>query len=167
MRTLKKKKQRVKGYSLEFKVGLNIRLPAKDCTLKQNASSPHRRKLQSGIVRGLNHRLPNLDLVSVRDVRLASTPDPIILDWAAQALPLKSERRSSLCSLCVLCVSVVDEFLAKHTTETQRTQRLHREISEPGLLRQSRYLGYLGCTHFTFIHSFVRHKRLSCSPEDS
>src|ERR1043165_9834752 len=25
----------------------------------------------------------------------------------------------------------------KHTTETQRTQRLHREISEPGLLRQA------------------------------
>jgi predicted nuclease of predicted toxin-antitoxin system len=36
------------------------------------------------IVRGLNRRLPNLDLVSVRDVGLASTPDPIILDWAAQ-----------------------------------------------------------------------------------
>jgi copper chaperone NosL len=31
----------------------------------------------------------------------------------------------SLCSLCVLCVSVVDR--KKLTTETQRTQRLHRE----------------------------------------
>src|ERR1043165_2698675 len=129
MRTLKKKKQRVKGYSLEFKVGLNIRLPAKDCTLKQNASSPHRRKLQSGIVRGLNHRLPTLDLVSVRDVPLASTPDPIILDWAAQALPLKSERRSSLCSLCVLCVSVVDEFRAKtHHRDTENTAVAQRSL---------------------------------------
>ena len=34
---------------------------------------------------------------------------------------------NSLCNLCVLCASVVDEFRAKHTTETQRTQRLHRE----------------------------------------
>src|SRR5690349_3603278 len=32
-----------------------------------------------------------------------------------------------LCSLCVLCVSVVNECLIKTTTETQRTQRLHRE----------------------------------------
>src|SRR5215213_2180610 len=33
---------------------------------------------------------------------------------------------SSLCKLCVLCASVVI-CSAKHTTETQRTQRLHRE----------------------------------------
>jgi len=39
----------------------------------------------------------------------------------------------SLCNLCVLCVSVVyfcSEFI---TTETQRTQRLHRGIPEQGL----------------------------------
>jgi predicted nuclease of predicted toxin-antitoxin system len=36
------------------------------------------------IVRGLNRRNPNLDLVSVSDVGLASTPDPLILNWAAQ-----------------------------------------------------------------------------------
>jgi len=30
----------------------------------------------------------------------------------------------SLRHLCVLCVSAVDQFRAKHTTETQRTQRL-------------------------------------------
>src|SRR6185503_16055600 len=46
-------------------------------------------------------------------------------------LPIESSRcfychvfLSSLCSLCVLCVSVVNRPL---TTETQRTQRLHRE----------------------------------------
>jgi ferredoxin len=35
--------------------------------------------------------------------------------------------RDSLCNLCVLCVTVVKYFLVKTTTETQRTQRLHRE----------------------------------------
>ena len=34
----------------------------------------------------------------------------------------------SLCNLCVLCASVVKELFVKTTTETQRTQRLHREI---------------------------------------
>jgi hypothetical protein len=34
---------------------------------------------------------------------------------------------SSLCNLCVLCASVVHCCLEKTTTETQRTQRLHRE----------------------------------------
>src|SRR6185503_1086902 len=34
---------------------------------------------------------------------------------------------SSLCNLCVLCVSVVKVPARKITTETQRTQRLHRE----------------------------------------
>ena len=33
----------------------------------------------------------------------------------------------SLCNLCVLCVSVVNEFVEEITTETPRTQRLHRE----------------------------------------
>src|SRR6185369_8797300 len=35
---------------------------------------------------------------------------------------------SSLCNLSVLCASVVEDCLEKTTTETQRTQRLHREI---------------------------------------
>src|SRR5215208_1980443 len=35
--------------------------------------------------------------------------------------------RSSLCNLCVLCVSVVHYYSEKTTTETQSTQRLHRE----------------------------------------
>lgn len=36
------------------------------------------------IVRGLHRRIPNLDLLSVRDVGLTSTPDPLILNWSAQ-----------------------------------------------------------------------------------
>ena len=42
----------------------------------------------------------------------------------------KSRTPSSLCNLCVLCVFVVEQFRAKHTTETQRTRRLHREIHD-------------------------------------
>lgn len=37
------------------------------------------------IIRGLIARKPDLDIISVRDVGLAATPDPIILEWAAQA----------------------------------------------------------------------------------
>jgi hypothetical protein len=36
------------------------------------------------IVRGLNRRCPNLDLLSVRDVGLAGLRDPLLLDWAAR-----------------------------------------------------------------------------------
>ena len=36
------------------------------------------------IVRGLNRRYPNLDLLSVRDVGLSGLPDPLLLNWAAQ-----------------------------------------------------------------------------------
>src|SRR5713101_9958792 len=36
------------------------------------------------IVDGLRRRQPALDLVRVQDVGLRHTPDPIILDWAAQ-----------------------------------------------------------------------------------
>jgi hypothetical protein len=36
------------------------------------------------IVAGLRRRHPTLDLVRVQDVGLRSTPDPIILEWAAQ-----------------------------------------------------------------------------------
>lgn len=39
--------------------------------------------VNDGIVRGLRRREPELDLVSVRDVGLAQTPDPRILEWAA------------------------------------------------------------------------------------
>lgn len=37
----------------------------------------------SRIIIQLRHRIPGLDLISVRDVGLASTPDPSILEWAA------------------------------------------------------------------------------------
>src|SRR6185503_14914328 len=50
------------------------------------------------------------------------------------ALPRKSCKRSSLCNLCVLCVSVVTDSWQKLTTETQRTQRLHREIRRQTLM---------------------------------
>jgi predicted nuclease of predicted toxin-antitoxin system len=36
------------------------------------------------IVNGLRRRQPALDLVRVQDVGLRNTPDPIILEWAAQ-----------------------------------------------------------------------------------
>ena len=36
------------------------------------------------IVRGLNRRIANLDLLSVRDVGLAHLPDPSLLEWAAK-----------------------------------------------------------------------------------
>ena len=42
------------------------------------------------IMRGLRRRLPQLDLVSVRDVGLAGSPDLVLLKWAA------NERRTIL-----------------------------------------------------------------------
>jgi predicted nuclease of predicted toxin-antitoxin system len=36
------------------------------------------------IVAGLRRRQPALDVVRVQDVGLAHTPDPVILEWAAQ-----------------------------------------------------------------------------------
>src|SRR6185503_20384153 len=48
------------------------------------------------------------------------------------ALPETRYPCSSLCNLCVLCASVVENCLGKRTTETQRTQRLHREIRLSG-----------------------------------
>ena len=41
----------------------------------------------------------------------------------------------SLCNLCVLCVSVVILAEEQSTTETQSTQRLHREDEQLSLLR--------------------------------
>jgi hypothetical protein len=46
------------------------------------------------------------------------------------AFARKVHTRSSLCNLCVLCVSVVHYCSEKPTTETQSTQRLHREEAE-------------------------------------
>ncbi len=37
------------------------------------------------IVRGLQYRLPSLDLLRVQDVGLLSALDPTILEWAAEA----------------------------------------------------------------------------------
>jgi hypothetical protein len=39
---------------------------------------------KNSIVRGLKLRLPQLDIVSVRQVGLAALPDPILLKWAAR-----------------------------------------------------------------------------------
>src|SRR6185437_2346703 len=62
-------------------------------------------------------------------LRLLVTKTPFTLWLVCEpALPEKSVWASSLCNLCVLCVSVVKELLAKTTTETQRTLRLHREV---------------------------------------
>jgi hypothetical protein len=36
------------------------------------------------ILRGLLRRNPDLDIVRVQDVGLRNTPDPIVLEWAAQ-----------------------------------------------------------------------------------
>ena len=36
------------------------------------------------IVRGVLRRLPILDIVRAQDVGLSGTPDPIVLEWAAQ-----------------------------------------------------------------------------------
>src|SRR6185369_17547442 len=44
---------------------------------------------------------------------------------------------NSLCNLCVLCVSVVIYREQTLTTETQRTQRLHRDL----ILRATRRIG--------------------------
>lgn len=38
----------------------------------------------ASIVRGLKHRLPDLDIVDVRGVGLRSAPDPEVLEWAAR-----------------------------------------------------------------------------------
>jgi len=36
------------------------------------------------IMRGVLRRLPTLDMARVQDVGLSGTPDPIVLEWAAQ-----------------------------------------------------------------------------------
>src|ERR1044072_4849778 len=51
----------------------------------------------------------------------------VLYVWLSLLVSVSVLSETSLCKLCVLCVSVVDEFRGKTTTETQRTQSLHRE----------------------------------------
>ena len=37
------------------------------------------------IVQGLRWRIPDLDLARVQDVGLSGAPDPVVLEWAAEA----------------------------------------------------------------------------------
>jgi hypothetical protein len=56
----------------------------------------------------------------------------------SKRLCLKSHNGALLCATSVFSVSLwLMNSWQKHTTETQRTQRLHREISAPRLLRQT------------------------------
>ena len=49
------------------------------------------------IVDGLLRRMPNLDVVHIRDVGLAAAPDPIVLEWAAsEARVLLTHDRKTL-----------------------------------------------------------------------
>jgi predicted nuclease of predicted toxin-antitoxin system len=66
------------------------------------------------IVAGLRRRQPALDLVRVQDVGLAHTPDPLILDWAAQ------ERR-------------VVVSLDKKTLAADAWERVARRLPMPGV----------------------------------
>src|SRR5215216_4014035 len=62
----------------------------------------------------------------------------VVVQFRVQAaLHEKWHTRSSLCNLCVLCASVVHYCSEKTTTETQSTQRLHREEAEQRLFVQS------------------------------
>ena len=79
-----------------------------------------------------------------------------------------SRDRSSLCNLRVLCVSVVDYLKPQLTTETQRIQRLHKEISTARLFAPS-----LKNTQTPAINQppdrlnfriFTRHLRCLCEP---
>jgi len=76
-----------------------------------------------------------------------------------------SRSLSSLCNLCVLCVSVV--VIAENwlTTETQRTQRLHREIKQWILPHEEVGVGIFPrrVTQITNKFSiFAWHKRCAC-----
>ena len=64
----------------------------------------------------------------------------------------------SLCSLCVFCVSVVSKSHNGFTTETQRTQSLHREFLMLAFLPQDPNLDYS-----TFKHNSQKHASLSCN----
>ncbi len=41
--------------------------------------------IDDNIIDGLRRRQPSLDIVRVQDVGLRQTPDPLFLEWAAQA----------------------------------------------------------------------------------
>jgi c(7)-type cytochrome triheme protein len=64
----------------------------------------------------------------------------------------------SLCCLCVLCVSVVNLTHATLTTEIQRTQSLHRELTMFAGSPQGPELDYSN-----FKHTSQRHASLSCT----
>jgi hypothetical protein len=40
--------------------------------------------VHDGVIQGLQQREPALDVVRVRDVKLARAPDEVLLEWAAQ-----------------------------------------------------------------------------------
>jgi len=80
----------------------------------------------------------------VNAVLLRSLPYPqaermvYVLEGRLSGLCTKSQISSLLCATSVFSVSLwLMNSEQKHTTETQRTPRLHREFSEPGLLVQS------------------------------
>jgi c(7)-type cytochrome triheme protein len=64
----------------------------------------------------------------------------------------------SLCVLSALCVSVVSAARSLFTTETQRTQRLHREFSMIAMLPQGPEVDYTN-----FKHNSQRHASLPCT----
>lgn len=65
---------------------------------------------------------------------------------------------ASLCCLCVLCASVVNLTRAALTTEAQRTQSLHKELSMFAASPQGPELDY---SHFK--HTSQRHASLACN----
>ena len=65
---------------------------------------------------------------------------------------------TSLCCLCVLCVSVVSAARVMFTTETQRTQSLHRELPMLARPPQGPELDYSN-----FKHTSQRHASLACT----
>lgn len=66
----------------------------------------------------------------------------------------------SLCCLCVLCASVVSLNSKASTTEAQRTQRLHRELT---LFAGSPSLQGPDLDYATFKHNSQRHASLACT----
>jgi hypothetical protein len=76
----------------------------------------------------------NKGIYSVLELeRCTGNKDRSILGRAFQIRNVFKARNSelffSLCNLCVLCASVVGVSRIPITTETQRRQRLHREIA--------------------------------------
>ncbi|HYV10450.1 MAG TPA: hypothetical protein VE980_06130 [Pyrinomonadaceae bacterium] len=65
-------------------------------------------------------------------VQSNSTRNFLWLMPSSQSNRYRLTSNSSLCNLSVLCASVVNNWSGKTTTETQRTQSLHREIRLSG-----------------------------------